>query len=30
VASITTTIEIDRPAEEVFACATDPSRFSEW
>ncbi len=29
-APITTTIEIDRPAEEVFAYATDPSRFSEW
>jgi uncharacterized protein YndB with AHSA1/START domain len=22
--------EIDRPAEEVFAYVTDPSRFSEW
>jgi uncharacterized protein YndB with AHSA1/START domain len=29
-APITTTIEIDRPAEMVFAYATDPSRFSEW
>ncbi|MCU1491131.1 MAG: hypothetical protein JWM85_2536 [Acidimicrobiaceae bacterium] len=29
-ALITTTIEVDRPAEVVFAYATDPSRFSEW
>jgi hypothetical protein len=27
---ITASIEIDRSAEEVFAYATDPSRFSEW
>ena len=27
---IVTTAEIDRPAAEVFAYATDPSRFSEW
>jgi Polyketide cyclase / dehydrase and lipid transport len=27
---ITVSIEVDRPAEEVFAYATDPSRFSEW
>jgi uncharacterized protein YndB with AHSA1/START domain len=27
---ITTTIEVDRPAEEVFAYATDPTRFKEW
>jgi hypothetical protein len=27
---IIASIEIDRPAEEVFAYATDPSRFSEW
>ena len=27
---ITTTIDVDRPAEEVFAYATDPSRFHEW
>ncbi|HEX3462222.1 MAG TPA: SRPBCC family protein [Acidimicrobiales bacterium] len=27
---ITTSIEVDRSAEEVFAYATDPSRFSEW
>ena len=27
---ITASIEVDRPAEEVFAYATDPSRFSEW
>jgi uncharacterized protein YndB with AHSA1/START domain len=29
-APITTTTEIDRPAPEVFAYATDPSRFREW
>jgi len=29
-APITTTIEVDRSAEVVFAYATDPSRFSEW
>jgi len=23
-------IEVERPAGEVFSCATDPSRFSEW
>ena len=27
---ITVSAEINRPAEEVFAYATDPSRFSEW
>jgi uncharacterized protein YndB with AHSA1/START domain len=27
---IVTTAEIDRPADEVFACATDPARFSQW
>jgi uncharacterized protein YndB with AHSA1/START domain len=27
---ITARIEVDRPAEEVFAYATDPSRFFEW
>src|SRR5580692_3787242 len=27
---ITASIEVDRPAETVFAYATDPSRFSEW
>ncbi|MGH9081126.1 MAG: SRPBCC family protein [Acidimicrobiales bacterium] len=27
---ITASIEIDRSAEDVFAYATDPSRFSEW
>ena len=27
---IVTTAEIDRPAAEVFACATDPSLFSQW
>jgi hypothetical protein len=29
-APIITTAEIDRPADEVFACATDPARFPEW
>ncbi len=29
-APITTSIEVDRSAEDVFAYATDPSRFSEW
>jgi carbon monoxide dehydrogenase subunit G len=29
-APIVTSAEIDRPAGEVFAYATDPSRFSEW
>jgi uncharacterized protein YndB with AHSA1/START domain len=29
-APIVTTAEIDRPAAEVFACATDPARFSQW
>jgi uncharacterized protein YndB with AHSA1/START domain len=27
---ITATVEVDRSAEEVFAYATDPRRFSEW
>ena len=27
---ITASIEVDRSAEEVFAYATDPNRFSEW
>jgi uncharacterized protein YndB with AHSA1/START domain len=27
---IVTSAEIDRPATEVFAYATDPARFSEW
>ena len=27
---IVVTAEIDRPAAEVFACATDPARFSQW
>jgi uncharacterized protein YndB with AHSA1/START domain len=27
---ITVSAEINRPAEEVFAYATDPGRFSEW
>ena len=29
-APIVTSAEIDRPADEVFAYATDPARFSEW
>src|SRR5579863_885954 len=29
-AAIVTSAEIDRPAAEVFAYATDPARFSEW
>jgi hypothetical protein len=29
-APIITTAEIGRPAGEVFACATDPTRFHEW
>lgn len=29
-APITTSIEVERPVAEVFAYATDPSRFSEW
>ena len=27
---ISTSIEVDRPAGEVFAYATDPTRFHEW
>ena len=27
---IVTTAEIDRPADRVFACATDPALFSRW
>lgn len=27
---ITISIDVDRPAEEVFAYATDPGRFAEW
>jgi hypothetical protein len=29
-APIVTTIEVDRCADDVFAYATDPARFSEW
>ncbi len=29
-APIVTSIEVERPAEEVFAYATDPTRFVEW
>ena len=29
-APITTTAEIDRPADRVFAVATDPSLFPQW
>jgi uncharacterized protein YndB with AHSA1/START domain len=28
--TITTTIEVNRPAEDVFAYVTDPARFAEW
>lgn len=28
--SITASIEVNRPADEVFAYATDPTRFHEW
>lgn len=27
---IVTTVEVDRPAAEVFAYATDPTKFQEW
>ncbi len=27
---LSTSIEVDRPAGDVFAYATDPSRFHEW
>jgi uncharacterized membrane protein len=27
---LSSTIDVDRPAEDVFAYATDPSRFHEW
>ena len=29
-APITTTVQVDRSADEVFAYATDPTRFPEW
>lgn len=29
-APIVTTVDVDRPAGEVFAYATDPTRFAEW
>jgi hypothetical protein len=29
-APISTTVEVDRSAEDVFTYATDPTRFSEW
>jgi uncharacterized protein YndB with AHSA1/START domain len=29
-APITTTIQVDRSADDVFAYATDPARFREW
>ena len=29
-APIVASVEVDRPASDVFAYATDPSRFSEW
>jgi hypothetical protein len=28
--AIVTTVQVDRPAGEVFAYATDPTRFKEW
>jgi uncharacterized protein YndB with AHSA1/START domain len=28
--AIVASTEVDRPAAEVFAYATDPARFSEW
>ena len=28
--AIVTTVEVDRPAAEVFAYATDPTRFQDW
>jgi hypothetical protein len=28
--ALTTSSEVDRPAEDVFAYATDPAHFSEW
>jgi uncharacterized protein YndB with AHSA1/START domain len=27
---VVTSVEVDRSAEDVFAYATDPTRFSEW
>jgi hypothetical protein len=29
-APITTTVQVDRSADDVFGYATDPARFSEW
>jgi uncharacterized protein YndB with AHSA1/START domain len=29
-AAIVASVEVDRPARDVFAYATDPTRFSEW
>ena len=29
-APIVTSADIDRPADQVFAYATDPARFKEW
>jgi uncharacterized protein YndB with AHSA1/START domain len=29
-APITTTMDVDRPAEDVFAYVTDPAHFAEW
>jgi hypothetical protein len=29
-AALAVSIEVDRPAGDVFACATDPSHFAEW
>jgi hypothetical protein len=30
VLAITASAAVDRPADEVYAYATDPTRFSEW
>jgi hypothetical protein len=29
-APVTTTVQVERSADEVFAYATDPTRFREW
>ena len=29
-AAVVTSVDVDRPAEDVFAYATDPTRFHEW
>jgi hypothetical protein len=30
VTPLSSSIDVDRPAEDVFTYATDPSRFHEW